>query len=317
MEITQTYNPKLWTCFTCGIEKLATAHQLRQKSCSKKCMSIAYKSQLTGSKNPNYKNAGIRICICCNIEYHSYNKTRKYCSRQCYVKDQIEHIRESGLKGAKAPRKAKEKLGSKCVCKFCSVSFRSFSKALYCKDHKKEARKAQGKNGGRKKDPLKHLTKQCLSCNTEFTAYKTQKRIYCSYQCNLDSGGAFRAGIAASKATMKYGVKKDANHNEVIAEIRKHCAVYDLSALGLGIPDGIAWIHDSWHLFDIKNPKTAYGRRGLNPIQKKWISMHEGGPVYLIYTVEEAENFAKGNFDKVKSSKGVDGPEAALKALGL
>lgn len=124
--------------------------------------------------------------------------------------------------------------------------------------------------------------------------------MYCSYKCHLDSGGAFRAGIAASKAIMKYGAKKDANHNQIFTELRKHCAVYDFSAMGHGLPDGIAWIKESWHLFDVKNPKTGYGRRGLNPVQIKWVNQWKGGPVYLIYTEEEAVQFGIGNFSGIK-----------------
>lgn len=103
---------------------------------------------------------------------------------------------------------------------------------------------------------------------------------------------------------MKYGPKKDANHNELMAEMRKYCAAYDMSTAGMGLPDGVAWINNAWHLFDIKNPKTGYGRRGLNKVQKKWLETWAGGPVYLIYTVEEASRFAQGNFDGIKFARG-------------
>lgn len=126
-------------------------------------------------------------------------------------------------------------------------------------------------------------------------------RRYCSYQCNLDDGGARKAGLAAAEAIMKkYGVKKDANHKPVIEMIQQFVAVCDLSHAGYGVPDGIAFIQGNWQLFDIKNPETSYGKRGLNKVQKKWIADWRGGPVYLIYTVEEAEQFAKGNFKGLK-----------------
>jgi len=110
--------------------------------------------------------------------------------------------------------------------------------------------------------------------------------------------------MASAEATLKYGPRKDANHNEVIAEMRKYCAVYDMSTAGMGIPDGVAWINGAWHLFDIKNPKTGYGRRGLNKVQKKWLETWAGGPVYLIYTEEEASLFAQGKFDGIKFAIG-------------
>ena len=116
---------------------------------------------------------------------------------------------------------------------------------------------------------------------------------------------------------MKYGPKKDANHNELLAEIIKHCPVYDLSKHGGGLPDGLAWVDGAWRLFDVKNPKTGYGRRGLNPTQKKWLGQCDGGPVYLIYSVEEAGRFARGQFDGIKFLDGKSARESVDEALAL
>lgn len=140
----------------------------------------------------------------------------------------------------------------------------------------------------------------CRQCTRSFEAYTSSKRVFYSYSCHLANGGAFRAGLAASKATMKYGPRKDANHNEIFDALREFCPVYDMSSAGCGLPDGLAWISSAWLLFDVKNPKTAYGRRGLNPVQKKWIKQWQGGPVYLIYTVDEAKRFATGKLDGIK-----------------
>lgn len=121
---------------------------------------------------------------------------------------------------------------------------------------------------------------------------------------------------------MKYGPKKDANHNEIFEELRKHCAVYDLSTAGRGLPDGIAWIQAAWHLFDVKNPKTGYGKRGLNEVQKKWIQQWKGGPVYLIYTEDEARRFGCGDFSGIKREESgtlatVNSVESALRVLNI
>lgn len=97
----------------------------------------------------------------------------------------------------------------------------------------------------------------------------------------------------------KYGAKKDANHTELIGVLRQFCAVHDLSHAGYGVPDGVVYVHGNWHLFDIKNPKTSYGRRGLNPRQKLWVADWRGGPVYLIHNTEEAQLLAKGHFDRL------------------
>lgn len=244
-----------------------------------------------GEKNPNYKNAGKRICICCGLEYHSYNKTRKYCAFSCYVKDQKERIIESGLKGSKAKRKTREKLGYKCSCKICFISFRSLGRSKYCQDHKKEAKiaKLAQIRLGKPVDTNKHVIANCLFCKKEFQFFKSRKvpQQYCSYQCHLNSGGAWRAGIASSKATMKYGAKKDANHNEVVDALKKAGAyVIDMSHVGCGFPDLIVGFQGKTMLMEIKNLKTSYGKKGLNKNQIKWKEQWTGG-TYCVVTCPE------------------------------
>jgi hypothetical protein len=162
------------------------------------------------------------------------------------------------------------------------------------------ASKVKNKPGPKPATKPPEHNKKCLQCGAGYHAY-AKGRMYCTYQCSLNAGTATKAGQESAKAIMKYGAKKDANHNEIFDELRKHCAVYDLSSAGCGLPDGIAWINEAWHLFDVKNPKTGYGRRGLNPVQKKWIEQWEGGPVYLVYTADDARELGKGNFDAIKS----------------
>jgi endogenous inhibitor of DNA gyrase (YacG/DUF329 family) len=143
-------------------------------------------------------------------------------------------------------------------------------------------------------------TSSCLTCGETFPHYQSNKRKYCSSECFYSDGGAQRAGEASIRAVKKYGAKKDANHNEIFDMIGTFTAVKDLSAAGFGVPDGLAWVNDGWRLFDVKNPKSSYGKKGLNPRQKKWADDWRGGPVYLIYSVEEAEKFARGNLDQIK-----------------
>lgn len=102
----------------------------------------------------------------------------------------------------------------------------------------------------------------------------------------------------------KYGAKKDANHKEVMQVIEQITAVLDLSHAGYGVPDGAAWVEGGWHLFDIKNPKTSYGKKGLNDRQKKWARDWRGGPVYLIHDTDEAQDFARGRFEGLKREGG-------------
>lgn len=154
----------------------------------------------------------------------------------------------------------------------------------------------------------KRILKKCLQCDKEFLIYPSQEKKnakYCSYKCHLESGGAFRAGIEASKMKKKYGVKKDGNHNDIVDVLTKlGVHFYDLSAVGCGVPDGLVWVKNTWQLIEIKNPKTAYGKRGMNPIQKKWIGQWKGGGVFVIRTVEEAIKFAKGEWNVLEIIKG-------------
>ena len=90
--------------------------------------------------------------------------------------------------------------------------------------------------------------------------------------------------------------RKDNNHDEIVSALSAMVPVRALHAAGDGIPDGLAYIKGGWQRFDVKNPKTAYGKRGLNDRQKKWASQ-PGGPVYLIYNLEHAQDFAAGRFD--------------------
>lgn len=111
----------------------------------------------------------------------------------------------------------------------------------------------------------------------------------------------------------KYGAKKDANHKEIMAILRQFCAVHDLSHAGYGVPDGVVYVKGNWHLFDIKNPKTSYGRRGLNQRQKQWMVDWRGGPVFLIHNETEAQLLAKGHFETLKK---VEAGEAVAVSSG-
>ncbi len=93
---------------------------------------------------------------------------------------------------------------------------------------------------------------------------------------------------------------KDHNHDWVFDTIRAFTAAHDLSAAGDGVPDGCAWVNGGWQFFDVKNPYTAYGRKGLNKLQKEWADKdRRGGPIWLIHNIVEAENFALGNWDNL------------------
>lgn len=257
-------------------------------------------------------------CAECGAEKPNtaHQRRQTYCSYSC-----MSSAYKTRLLGASNPNHSHA--GNR-LCTHCGVAYHSYNKArkfcgqpCYIASKPKAIEKLPKaprlvKTKPEKKARAIRQEKACLQCASCFSFSPSQSaRRFCSYQCHLNSGGAFRAGLAARKATMKYGVKKDANHNEIFNAIKEHCAVYDLSSAGCGVPDGAAYVNNTWQLFDVKNPRTGYGRRGLNPIQKKWVANWRGGPVYLIYTPHEAKEFALGNFDDLK----VVTPETATDSL--
>jgi hypothetical protein len=194
-------------------------------------------------------------------------------------------------------RKQKPKLGYNLVCIICNQSFRSLSRSKYCANHKTEAaiNKVAKIKLGKPIDPNKKETKTCLQCKKQFEHYKSRQKLYCSYECHLDSGGAWRAGMASKKAVMKYGAKKDANHHVVVEALQKvGASVIDMSHVGGGFPDLIVGFQSKTILMEIKNPKTSYGKKGLNKNQLKW-KEHWIGGVYCV----------------------VDSPDAALRMIGV
>ena len=91
-----------------------------------------------------------------------------------------------------------------------------------------------------------------------------------------------------------YACRVDDNQKDVVSAMRAAGAyVIDTSKMGNGFPDLIVGFRGVTLLMEVKNPKTQYGRAGLNKRQKSWHAEWTGGPLST-----------------------VDGPEAALRALG-
>lgn len=223
----------------------------------------------------------IKQCNYCSDDFYvrpSHAEKRSHCSTDCHN----EARRVNLIK----------------LCPVCLVPIKgkpSFVlKRAYC------SRKCMAQDYKEKKKKTAHKS-VCSYCGNEFTHSPSKDRKYCSYQCHLDSGGAIRAGQEAVKTMKKYGLKKDANHNDIVKAFKKLGAdVIDLSNLGCGVPDILVWCKGAWHLIDIKNPETAYGKRGLNPLQKTWAADWKGGAVYLVYNNDDVVNMVNGNLDKVK-----------------
>jgi hypothetical protein len=104
----------------------------------------------------------------------------------------------------------------------------------------------------------------------------------------LASGGPIRAGLEAKRMARIYGAKKDANHAEIVDVIKKlNVPFIDMSALGCGVPDLVVENHGRLELWEIKNKRTSYGKRGLSKNQKAWAAKWTGSKVVLIHCVDD------------------------------
>lgn len=87
----------------------------------------------------------------------------------------------------------------------------------------------------------------------------------------------------------------DGNQRQIISALEAAGAsVVDASRMGQGFPDLVIGYRNVTLLMECKDPKTAYGKKGANQNQKAFMETWKGGPVAI-----------------------VDGPEAALRALGV
>ncbi len=215
-------------------------------------------------------------CQQCSAKFQSVQKWAMYCSPKC---------REA----ARVPVPG--------VCKVCGGATKRKSAAT-C------SRKCYGDMIRAK--PRRHnmVALECVHCREPFSAYETLNRKYCSYACHLASGGALRAGLAASRSIGRHRVKKDFNHDKIVERfIANGIYVIDLSRLGNGLPDLLVFCAGETRLVEVKNPDTSYGRRGANRIQMAWAADWRGGPVYIVRTVEEVDALCAGRIEEIEQIK--------------
>lgn len=149
----------------------------------------------------------------------------------------------------------------------------------------------------------------CIRCGARFKTFKSailRGRKYCTYPCFVESGGTIRAGLAAAKMRRTYGHRKDANQKEITDLLYKFRIPYvDTSMVGCGFPDLIVVVGGVNFLWEVKNKKTSYGRRGLNKNQLAWATGWKT-PIYVVRSVIDAEKFLRG--DRTIESYGGDQP---------
>lgn len=70
------------TCATCNRHyELKASHAATSVYCSVECHRLG--RDMSGNRNPNWKDSGRRTCDACGGEYKSYVKSRRYCSEKC------------------------------------------------------------------------------------------------------------------------------------------------------------------------------------------------------------------------------------------
>lgn len=93
----------------------------------------------------------------------------------------------------------------------------------------------------------------------------------------------------------RYAGSKDGNHDEICAVFpRFGFTVHSLPETRIpGFPDTVISGMGLTALAEIKNLATKYGRAGLTPEQTAFHRDWRGGPLVVIYTVDQAIAFAQ------------------------
>lgn len=134
--------------------------------------------------------------------------------------------------------------------------------------------------------------KVCETCRSEFHNYNKARR-YCSLRCRSRAPYNLAKLRLMSKMPRKsYNgriSRVDGNQKEIVDALRAAGAdVIDLSGVGGGVPDLIVGYGGRNFLMEVKNPKTRYGRRGLNKNQKAWWADWKGEWPMIVTTPSEA-----------------------------
>jgi hypothetical protein len=135
----------------------------------------------------------------------------------------------------------------------------------------------------------------CPRCRKPFRSY--HKRKYCSRPCY----------VLSVPADMRHAPRKDYNHAEIVGAIRDAGgAVIDSSAMGRGFPDLIVCTKSRLTvLAEIKNPKSGYGKQGLNKLQAKFAEVWPG-VVVVLRTVEDAVALVNDRYEGLEKNQAVD-----------
>jgi hypothetical protein len=243
-------------CCNCGNEPLVEGYVLGAR-----CRAVARARYL---KRPIVRVfASPASCPICGTTYHRKpNGYPRTCSQAC------------GLK-LNAQIQAAKRVRVEATCKSCGKQFLARPKSP-----QRRTREfcSQACWFTYKRQPLRE--RSCAKCGDTFSYQRHRENYgakYCSVECYRTMGKGRRSS-------------KDHNHNEIAEVFTKHGAVViDTSAIGDGFPDMMVLYRGEISMIEVKNPKTQYGRKGLNQRQRAMVE--EGWPVEVLRTIDEAMAF--------------------------
>lgn len=86
----------------------------------------------------------------------------------------------------------------------------------------------------------------------------------------------------------KYARRRDANHSTLCDAFRTMgCSVFETDRVGEGFPDVVVGVAGKNALVELKNPKTYYGKQGLNTAQSKFAEAWRGGQMFVVATEDD------------------------------
>lgn len=88
---------------------------------------------------------------------------------------------------------------------------------------------------------------------------------------------------------MRRAARTDQNHTEVVAALRKAGAtVQSLAPIGSGCPDLLVGYKGKTLLYEVKDGRKSPSAIQLTEDQVKWRTRWTGGPLWVVYSAEQA-----------------------------
>lgn len=110
-------------CSACGkgVHVQASRNPKATHYCSRKCKDAAQSRTLIGKRNPNFKNAGRKRCLCCKNSFKSYSATQKFCSQKCAHRAAPSLCAGNGFRGTEIEKLCAAALKAKGLLSFRSA----------------------------------------------------------------------------------------------------------------------------------------------------------------------------------------------------